>query len=178
MKPDESGIPTTDLTPELGSVLNRLIGLQNELLGAIREKLDAMRRSDADDMMSAAQCEGRICSRISALDARRREIVTALCRRTGLVAPAGVRHVSLRMLAAGLDEAARAELLETGQVLRETMLRVAEANRVVELVSREMLAHFKNLFMVFTQNHDSRPTYSRGGSLESGDGVKVLDAVG
>jgi hypothetical protein len=166
------------LTAELGSVLNRLIGLQSELHGAIDEQLDAMRRSDAGDMMAAAQCEGRLCSRISALDERRREIVAALCECTGLVAPAGVQHVSLRMLAVGLDESQRTELLEAGQALREKMLQVAEANRVVELVSREMLAHFRDLFAAFTQDDDSRPTYSRGGSLEAGKGVKVLDAVG
>ncbi len=166
------------ITAELAGLLDRLIGLQNELHAVIDEKLDAMRRSHADDMMAAAQREGKICSRISTLDERRREIVTALCKCTGLVVPAGVQQVSLRTLAVALDEAERKALLEAGQTLREKMLQVAEANRVVELVSREMLSHFKELFTAFTQDDDSRPTYSRGGSLEAGEGVKVLDAVG
>ncbi len=178
MKSDGSGIATSELTAELVGVLNALIGFQNELHAAIDAKLDAMRRSHADDMMASAQSEGRLCSQISALDERRAEIVTDLCQCTGLVAPAGIQKVSLRMLAVGLDEPDRASLLEAGQALREKMLQVAEKNRVVELVSREMLAHFKTLFMAFTQDDDSRPTYSRGGSLESGDGVNVLDAVG
>ncbi len=166
------------LTADLAGVLDGLIGLQSELHAAIDEKLDAMRRSHADDMMAVAQREGKICSCISALDERRREIVAALCKCTGLVVPAGVQQVSLRTLAVGLDAATRTALLEAGQTLREKMLKVAEANRVVELVSREMLAHFKDLFTAFTQDDDSRPTYSRGGSLEAGEGVKVLDAVG
>ena len=58
------------------------------------------------------------------------------------------------------------------------MLKVAEANRVVEMVCREMLNHFKNVFSAFTQDDEGAQTYSRGGAVEAGMSVKVLDAVG
>jgi hypothetical protein len=62
--------------------------------------------------------------------------------------------------------------------LREEMLKLAETNRVVELVCREMLAHFKMLFSAMVQSEEDGPTYSPTGEMGPSKGTRVFDAVG
>ncbi|MCG8404319.1 MAG: flagellar protein FlgN [Phycisphaerales bacterium] len=169
------GIPSPD---ELISLLEQLIALQEALQVVIREKLEAMRRSDMDGMISAAHREGELAARVSVLDECRKRVAAELCRTKGLPKSARVEHVTLNILVERLGNPHRARLLELGNTLRVQMLKVAELNRVVELVSHEMLAHFKNLFSAFTQSEDGPRTYSRGGAVEAGSGANVLDAVG
>jgi hypothetical protein len=163
---------------ELTSLLEQLVGLQKTLHGVIGEKLGAMRRCDTEAMMSAAQREGQIASSASALDERRQQIVAELCEALGIRKPATTKYVTLRALGTRLEESVREPLMRLGDSLREWMLKVAESNRVVEMVCRELLSHFKVVFAAFTQNDDGPGTYSRGGAVEAGNGVKVLDAMG
>lgn len=173
-----NGNETGTVVNELISLLEKLIALQEGLRGVIREKLDAMRRMDMEDMISAAHREGEIAAQVSALDEMRKKIAGDLCRTAGFPKTVRAEHVTLNALSERMDAPVRARLMELGNGLREQMLKVAEANRVVELVSREMLIHFKNLFSAFTQSEDGPQTYSRGGAAEAGAGSSVLDAVG
>ena len=163
---------------ELTLLIEQLVELQETLHGIIGEKLDAMRRCDTEAMMLAAQREGEIASKVSAMDELRKQTVAELCKVLGIPKPANTKYVTLRVMGARLDETSRAHLMRLGDSLREWMLKVAEANRVVEMVCREMLNHFKNIFSAFTQDDEGVQTYSRGGAVEAGVGVKVLDAVG
>ena len=159
-------------------MLEQLVGLQKKLHGVIGEKLEAMRRCDTEAMMSAAQREGEIASKVAAMDERRKQIVVDLCTALGMRRPATTKYVTLRVLGDRLDETLRRTLMQLGDSLREWMLKVAEANRVVEMVCREMLNHFKNVFSAFKQDDAGSQTYSRGGAVEAGTGIQVLDAVG
>lgn len=170
--------PVNRSAAELTSLIEQLVGLQETLHGIIGEKLDAMRRCDTEAMMSAAQREGEIASKVSAMDERRKQTVAELCTTLGIPKPANTKYVTLRVLGARLDETSRGHLMRLGDSLREWMLKVAESNRVVEMVCREMLSHFKNVFSAFTQDDEGVQTYSRGGAVKAGMGVKVLDAVG
>ena len=166
------------LTRELFSVLEQVIEHQETLHGLIREKLDAMRRNDTAGMMSASQREGRIAAQVSALDARRGEVVDRLCEALSLPRPSAPGRMTLRVLAQALEIGARAHLVSVGQRLREQRLKIAGANRVVELVCREMLDYFKTLFSALTLNDDGSDLYSRGGSRAADARATVLDAVG
>jgi len=163
---------------ELISMLRQLVELQEQLHGAIREKLAAMRRCDPDEMMAAAQREGELVAQVTAIDERRKKTVEGLCCSLDMPKAAAIEYVTLRALAARLDAKLRGPLLQMGQALRERMLKVAESNRVVEMVCREMLSHFKTLFSAFMQNEDGPQTYSSRGAADAGSGLKVLDAVG
>ena len=165
-------------TGDLASLLEQLIELQKALHEVIRGKLDAMRRCDAQAMTAAAHREGNVSAKIAALDDCRRERVGELCRALDIPRPGRIANVTLRTLARHLDKKQGEHLNRLGETLRERMLKVAEANRVVELVTQEMLQHFRNLFSVFTQDEEGSQMYSRGGAVASGAGAKVLDAVG
>ena len=58
------------------------------------------------------------------------------------------------------------------------MLKVAETNRVVDLVSREMLAFFKAVFTAIVKDDTAPRPYSAGGEMGTPAGARVLDAVG
>ncbi|MBK8267497.1 MAG: hypothetical protein IPK83_04010 [Planctomycetes bacterium] len=49
---------------------------------------------------------------------------------------------------------------------------------MVDLVCREMMAHFKTLFSAMTRDEEAPKTYSHRGAIESRGQVTVLDAVG
>lgn len=163
---------------ELIGILEHLSGLQDRLLSAIDAKLEAMRRADVAAMTASSRREAELAAEAATLDQRRCLIAVDLSRALGLPIPPRAENVSLRILCGRLGGEAGARLTHAGNVLREKMLKVAESNRVVELVCREMLAHFKAVFSAFTRDDEAPRNYSPKGSIESRGQIAVLDAVG
>jgi hypothetical protein len=169
----------TECVDRLASVLTRHHALQDELLATLREKLDAMRRADIEAMTAAARRERQVLSRINDVEVERFAAVGRLADALGAPSFQDGRGAVLRNLAGRLEAATRDRLLGLAAALREKMLRVGEAQQVVELVSRELLTHFKTLFSIMTQPAEHEPTYSSGG--ERGRAAQAgicLDAVG
>lgn len=167
-----------NLTRCLCEALDGLIGVQDRLHEVMQTKLDAMRRCDVDGMIAAGRDEQRLASEASALDARRLEIVGQMLPPLGLARHAAARAISIRMLAARAPKPVADRLTATAKTLRERMLKVAEANRVVELVSREMLGHFRSMFSAMVQDDEEPQTYSPRGGADRAVGARVFDAVG
>lgn len=172
--------PVKTLAPvgELVELLAELIARHESLHAVVALKLEAMRRADVEGMLAAAHREGELTAGVGELDARRREIVSRACAALGLPPTERGRPIRLSLIAGRLDAASRDRLLRLAQTLRERMLKVAELNRVVELVSREMLAHFKTLFTAMIQDGQAPGTYSAAGGVERDAGPLMLDAVG
>ncbi|MBN2560368.1 MAG: flagellar protein FlgN [Phycisphaerae bacterium] len=168
----------TKSTEELAAVIERLIALQVSLHAVVREKLEAMRRADTEAMLSGSRRESELTSEIAAMDDQRRQVVSKLCQAVGISPAPGGNSVTLRALAGRLEPGPRERLARLADRLREEMLRLAEANRVVDLVSREMMAHFKVLFSVMMHDGEAAPTYSADGGVGPASGARVLDAVG
>jgi hypothetical protein len=167
--------PARKASGELMELMTRLTALQERLHASIREKLEAMRRADVDAMLASARAEGRVVSEISALETDRKDVVRRLGVALGMN-PALAGAATIRQLADRLDTAVGRRLMQAAGALRERMLRVAEANRVVELVSREMLAHFRTLFSIMAGD-ETGPTYSAAGRMAGATGPRVLDSV-
>jgi hypothetical protein len=168
----------TRLTEELTALIEQLIDRQIVLQGVVQEKKEAMRRCDVDGMLRASRQEGDLTAAVSALDRRRLEIVTQLCRLMNFPRKTDIKAVTLRMLAARLDPPNGARLTGLADRLREEMLKVAEANRVIELVCREMMAYFKAIFAAMVESEHDAPTYSPAGEVGPAAGARVLEAVG
>ena len=162
---------------ELIALLGELTSLQGSLHGVIAVKLQAMRRADVEGMIAAAHRESELTTRFAALDASRRDIVQRLCDAVGAPAIEGGRPVRLSTLCKKLGGPAADSISRLAATLKDRMLKVADSNRVVELASRELLAHFKCLFEAMVQD-ESQPTYSSGGGVSRAKGPRVLDAVG
>ena len=166
------------LTRQLMGLLTSLIERQTALHAAIADKLSAMRRASVPDMLDASSREGQIVDEILKLDQGRVETAAALAQLLKMPTVGAATTVSLRAIAARLDPANGAQLLQLATSLREKMLSVAKANRVVELVCKEMLAHFKTLFASLIQPETPNQTYSPAGAVDPrGHGALVLDAV-
>lgn len=163
---------------DLAALLTELVALQESVHAVISIKLESMRRADVEGMLAAAHREGELTSKIAEIDIRRKQIVGQLCTALGLPATERGRPIRMSTIAHRLDRAACDHLLHIAQTLRERMLKVAEINRVVELVSREMLAHFKTLFSAMVLDQETPGTYSAIGGVDRGSGSLVLDAVG
>ncbi len=168
----------TKLANELATLIERLIELQVSLQAVVSEKLGAMRRADTEAMISASHREGNTATTVVALDRERQEVVSKLSRALGMSGERATGAVSLRMLAQRLEPDPQERLLELADRLRREMLKLAESNRVVELVSREMLTYFKSVFSTMLQEDDAAPTYSSRGEVGPVAGARVLDAVG
>lgn len=166
------------LASELVGLIEQLIDAQVSLQALVREKLEAMRRADTEAMLATVHREGETTAEVTRLDHRRQKVVSKLARALGMPVGPTDGAVTLRALADRLDGAPRERLTALANKLREEMLKLAEANRVVELVSREMLVHFKTLFSVMVQGDDIAPTYSSQGEVGPVGGARVFDAVG
>jgi len=166
------------LFPELVDLLRRLVGYESDLLALMNEKLDAMRRADSDGMLALSMREGELTARIAKTDSERHALVGSLCRALDIHCGRNPGAVPLREIAARLDPGRRHVALECAERLRRLMLEVAEANRVVELVSREMLAHFKNVFSAIVQDDGDAETYSPHGQVKPAGGARMIDAMG
>lgn len=168
----------TLMVNELCGVLERLVELQDAIHRVIRRKLDVMRTSDPTEIMRVCAEEAELAAQSANLDAARRRLVGDLCEIAGMPRPSQPERVTLRALTQALPVDGRERLLSLGEALRMRMLKVAESNRTVELVCREMLAHFKQLFSAFTTPDEETGTYSGTGTRHAAKGAAVLDAVG
>lgn len=168
----------TRLAEELTALIEQLADKQTVLQTAVRDKLETMRRCDVEGMLARSRREADLTTEVAALDRRRQEVVSRLCIALALPKGTNAKRVTLRALISRLDSASAQCLAKAADRLRNEMLKLAEANRVVDLVCREMMVHFKTLFAAIVQSENDPSTYSRGGEVGPTAGARVLDAVG
>ncbi|GJQ27980.1 MAG: hypothetical protein HBSAPP02_30120 [Phycisphaerae bacterium] len=166
--------PMTQGVEALARLLDQLIARHEALHTVIADKLESMRRSDVPAMLEASAREAAMTDEILKLDQQRAAVATDLATR--MQWPANVT-VRIRALAARLEPAAAKKLIDRADVLREKMLAVARANRVVELVCKQMLQHMKAVFADLVHPDDSNRTYSAGGGVERPAGPQVFNTV-
>lgn len=163
---------------ELSGLLSQLSELQSVMNVAVRDKLEAMRRADVNEIARRSRREADLAARIIEVDRTRRGVVSRICAGLGIAATEGGREITLRSLIKQLPEVNRDKLAALANVLRERMLATAESNRVVEIVCHEMMSHFKAVFAAMTNAASERGIYGeKGGRPPSGEPL-VLDAVG
>ena len=168
----------TALTNELAGLLRQLADLQTQVNAAVRDKLEAMRRADVNEIARRSRREAELSAQIIEVDRSRRAVVARMCAALGITATEGGREITLRSLLKRLPDADRDKLSALANVLRERMLATAESNRVVEIVCHEMMAHFKAVFAAMTSAAADGGIYGeKGGRPPSGEPL-VLDAVG
>lgn len=168
----------TAMVNELAGMLKQLADLQSLVNVAVRDKLEAMRRADVNEIARRSRREAELSAQVVEVDKARRAVVGRICATLGVAATEGGREITLRSLIKKLPVADRDRLSALANVLRERMLATAESNRVVEIVCHEMMAHFKAVFSAMTSAASERGIYGeRGGRAPSGEPL-VLDAVG
>lgn len=167
--------PVQDLVDQIALVLSQMSTGQDKLLEIIKSKHEAMRKSNVQAMLVASANEGVLANALLDLDKHRRDLSLQLSSLLKVGTPG--LQVTLRALATRLPADVGARLLTVAGELRQRMLKVAEANRVVELVCQRMLANFKAIFSAMSQAADAPPTYSSAGQRSQSTEAMVLDAV-
>lgn len=167
-------MPASQSVDALVRLLDQLIARHETLHTVIADKLEAMRRSNVPAMLEASAREAAVSDEILKLDQQRAAVATDLATR--MQWPANVT-VRVRALASRLEPAAAKKLIDRADVLREKMLAVARANRVVELVCKQMLQHMKAVFADLVQPDEANKTYSAGGAVDRPAGPQVFNTV-
>jgi len=166
------------LVRELAGHLAQLADLQTQVNSAVRDKLDAMRRADVNEIARRSRREGDLAARILEVDGLRRGVVVRMCAALGIPSTENGSEITLRSLLARLGPDDREKLSSLANVLRERMVTTAESNRVVEIVCHEMMAHFKAVFSAMTQAASDNGLYGAQGARAPSGEPLVLDAVG
>lgn len=177
MKDNCQSLEIERLADELADLMERLSKMQGRMHDVIRVKLHAMRIADVGGMETAVARESELVGQVVTLNRRRIEIVTELGPLLDMPVVRNPEQVTLRAVARVLPAGRRARLTRVADDLRDRMLRVAEANRVVDMVSRRMLDWFKELFEIIAHADVEPVTYSADGRSGDRQGVRVLDAL-
>lgn len=164
-------------TGELQTLLSELSDSYAHLERVLERQLEAMRRAEPAAMHALSDEAGRIASRIRERDGLRVQLMGVLGTGLGLEAEAA-RRMSLRELAERLGEPQRGALLVLAERLRVQALRVDRLNRIIALVSGEMLRHMRRVYEALSEGAEKPVTYSARGHSRPAAVSRVFEMVG
>ncbi len=153
---------------DLIRLLGTLQSLYEQLLTTVQSKIESMRRADLEKMQELEQQERELTERLKERDGLRRQLMGEVARELGLRSGAD-RALTVSGILSHVQESARAGLVEAAQGLRGAVAKVARANRVAGVISRELLNHLQWVFA------SVRPAANRASGY-AGDGAVVADA--
>lgn len=162
---------------DLVTLLEHMNRLYIELETALREQRAAMRSADIDRMQ---QWDGRAratAARLRERDGLRRQLMELIGGDFGLDR-ASARTLALSQLAAHLPEASAECVLEVRRQLANVVARVAQANRITQAATRNVLNHMSWVFSAIRPQGNRPDGYDPAGAVVDGGGSAILEAVG
>jgi hypothetical protein len=169
---------TDSLVRDLVRLLQDMTSLHAELAMHMQNKLDAIKRADADRITSITARESVLAERIAEREGLRRQITERIL--TGLGQP-GLQAlgspVTLTQMAEFLSEPRRSQLLVAAAGLRDKVHEIDRVRSTVSLITREMLQHLGEVLKVMCAGVRS-DIYSRSGQRQRSGTATVFEAVG
>jgi len=162
---------------DLVRLLDDLTVTHKELLGAVREKLAAMRRADLHTMREMTVKEQTLARTIQEREGLRRQLMDIIGTQIGLT-PGEARSLTMSQLATRLEPEASQALMNSAQVLRGIMHKVAQSNRVAGVACREVINHMKWVFASVRPKDDPPVAYAGNGTLVGSSATKLFEVVG
>jgi hypothetical protein len=165
------------LAQELVRLLGDLSGIYGELGMHMRNKVEAIKRADADQIQSITAREFLLADRAAEREGLRRQITQRILAGLGR---AHGRYASLKLpvLAEWLAEPRRSQLLVAAAGLRERLEEIDRMRVTTTLITQEMLKHLGEVLSVMTSGGAGGDVYSRTGRREAGRMANVFEAVG
>lgn len=161
--------------------LIRLLGglqeLHEKLRSLVEAKMDAMKRADVAAMSEVARDEKATAKRLAECEVSRRRLMEAMGKELGLTPQQG-QALTVSQLASRLSESDRSILHDAAEKLREVASRLAQVNRVVGVLSREILNHLKWVFASVKPAGQQPVGYSGTGALVGTDKRRIFETVG
>ncbi len=150
--------------------------LQEQLRGLIAAKVDAMKRADISAVGDWCRQEQVLAKQLAEREVARRRIMDAMRKELGLP-DRDARAVTVSQLASRMSESQRSTLQDAADRLRKVALQVVQANRVVGIVSREILNHLKWVFASVKPKEDQPLGYSGDGAPMGSGKMQIFETV-
>ncbi|HSW47333.1 MAG TPA: flagellar export chaperone FlgN [Phycisphaerae bacterium] len=163
-----------NLARDLVRLLSDMTGTYGELAMHMHDKLDAIRRADADRITSITARETTLADRLMERHGLRRQMMRQLQQALGL----GADAMRLTDLAEHLPEPRRSQMITVAEGLKKQLASMEQLRQTSELVSREMLTHLGEVLTVMTSGVQGGDTYGRTGVRQSTSMARVFEAVG
>jgi FlgN protein len=166
-----------NLVRDLIRLLGDLNALHGELAMHMRNKLDAIKRADSDQVQSITAREAVLAARAHEREGLRKQLADRIGMSLGLDKGSG-RSVRLTDLAEKLPEPRRSQLLVAAAGLREKVREIESINKTSEVVTRTMLRHLSEVMQVMTAGPCGADVYGRTGHRQPPRTANVFEAVG
>lgn len=162
---------------DLLKLLGGLQKLHEQLLELVQAKMDTMRRADISGMRELNERERTLAKRLQQREGLRCQLMDQIGNELGMP-PRTARAIPLSQMASRIPEPGRERLLDAAQRLRQVVAQVARGNRVVGVISREILNHLRWVFASVTPKEEKPVGYSVDGLLVGSSKVRIFETVG
>lgn len=162
---------------DLVRLLDDLHRLHGELLTVVEDKVRAMKRADRAALNHLIDRESILIEAVRERDGCRRQLMDAIGRELGLTASTA-RKMTASQLASQVDARHGEKILSAARNLRGIAARLSRANQVAGMLSREMVAHFQQVYESIRRCAHEPIGYGHDGGLVAGLEHKLVDAVG
>ncbi len=164
---------------QMDNLIKLLGGLQelhDKLRRLVEAKIEAMKRADMAAMSEVERQEKTTAKRIVDCEVSRRRLMEAVGRELGLP-PKKAQPPTVSQLVARLSEPQCSILRDAGESLREVASRLAQANRIAGVLSREILNHLKCVFASVKPAGREPVGYSGTGAVVGSDKTRIFETV-
>jgi len=169
------GKPTADnLARDLARLLSDMTGTYGELAMHMHDKLDAVKKADADRMMSITAREMTLADRLLERHGLRKQIMRLLQKELDL----GSDPIRVTDLAEHLPEPRRSQLITVAAGLKKQLASMERLRMTSTLVTRQMLKHLEEVFSVMTAGAPGSDLYGRTGTRQPSSTTHVFEALG
>lgn len=162
---------------DLIQLLEQTRDLYEQLLQTIHTKIDAMRHADLHEMREQTQKEHALAKQLHEREGLRCQIMELIGIELQLTAPQA-RAMTMSNLSKAVSKNEAQRLMEISNTLRETVTRVAQANRIAGSTTREILNHLKWVMDSVKPRDDQPVSYSGDGTIVPSHGTKLFETIG
>ena len=168
---------TTKRLNDLIRLLEHTCAMYGQLLETVQAKIDAVRRADLNAMREQTGKEHALAGRLHEREGLRCRLMEAIGKELDIPARQA-RDMTMSQLASYVSSGDGQRLSEISCKLREMVSRVAQANRIAGVTTREILNHLKWVLDSVKPKDEQPAGYDGDGTAIPASGNKIFETVG
>ena len=162
---------------DLIRLLEQTRDIYEQLLQTIHTKIDAMRHADMNEMREQTLQEHALAKLLHEREGLRCQIMELIGIELQMSASQS-RAMTMSDLSKAVSKSDAKRLMEISDTLRDTVTRVAQANRVAGTTTREILNHLKWVMDSVKPKDDKPISYTGDGTIAQSHDMKLFEVVG
>ena len=162
---------------DLIRLLEQTRDIYEQLLQTIQTKIDAMRHADLNEMREQTLQEHALAKLLHEREGLRCQIMELIGIELHMSA-SQARAMTMSDLSKSVSKSDAKRLMEISGTLRDTVTRVAQANRVAGTTTREILNHLKWVMDSVKPKDDQPINYTDDGTIAPSHDTKLFEVVG